>query len=431
MKKILMICYPFPPNASAGAVRSERIARYLAWQGWDVDVVTIRQREDLYHETTQLEKLPRNVRVHLTKGVDPYLWLQKREPASRLGQTAKSVLMEATGFPDHTLYWNYVAVAKGLEIHRKSPVDLIYTTSPPHATQLCGLALSKIIDKPWIADFRDPWTLNAYRTGGALRTIFNQIEKFLEKRVLKGTDLILANTKANRYNMLRAFPFLSDEKVHYLPNGWEAFPGHLKPGKKPSEFTIVHAGHFYPRFKPYALLHALAIWRRGADKMSLPPFHGGLKVLLLGAGDDATVRLVEELELTDIVEIRPWVALDEAREIMMAADFLWTSLGTDAKSRTYIPSKIFEYISSGRPILGFFPEGEAENLIRRTKTGKVFTCDDPLPIIDFLNDCLNKHKQGEPVEYRPVEGELAALEIKNLISQLHHIMRGLVRTAQY
>ena len=57
MKKILMICYPFPPNASAGAVRSERIARYLAWQGWDVDVVTIRQREDLYHEKTQLEKL--------------------------------------------------------------------------------------------------------------------------------------------------------------------------------------------------------------------------------------------------------------------------------------------------------------------------------------------------------------------------------------
>ena len=29
MKRLLMISYPFPPNASAGAARSERFARYL------------------------------------------------------------------------------------------------------------------------------------------------------------------------------------------------------------------------------------------------------------------------------------------------------------------------------------------------------------------------------------------------------------------
>ena len=426
MKRLLMICYPFPPNASAGAVRSERIARYLAWLGWDVEVITIRQREDLYNETAQLEKLPNGVRVHQTRVVDPWLWLNERSASTQVGRFVKDALMEVTAFPDHTLYWNPVAVAKGLEIHRKRPVDVIYTTSPPHATQLCGLNLARLVRRPWVADFRDPWTLNAYRQKGLIRSILNRIEKFLETRVLRRADMILANTTANRENLLRAFPFLLESDVVYLPNGWEEFPKPLQPVNRQSAFTVVHAGNFYPRFKPYALLHALAHWRRNGGEAGCPPFQGQLKILILGARDAVTQQLVERLDLLDIVEIRPWLALDETREIMMRADLLWTSLGTGPESRTYIPSKIFEYISARRPILGFFPEGEAERLICRTNCGKVFTNDDPLPIIDFISDCIARRSRGEPIPYRPVAPEVAVLGVRHLISQLDTAMTGII-----
>ncbi len=423
-----MVCYPFPPNASAGAVRSERVARHLATKGWDVEVVTIRQRSDLYGDTALLDGLPNNVRVHFTRGFDPWLWLRGRQVRRQLWRRVKGVLMEVTAFPDHTLYWNAVAIAKGLEIHRKRPVDLLYTTSPPHATQLCGLVLHDLIRRPWVADFRDPWTQNACRRAEHPLRVVRRLERVMETSVLRRADIVLANTTANRDNLLKEFPFLSRERVLYLPNGWEAFPDHMALRENLPEFTIVHSGNFYPQFKPYALLHALALWRsEKKGEASRPPFRGRLRVVILGTRDTETEKLVNALALTDIVEIRPWVALEEARRIMTRADLLWATLGTGPESGSFIPSKLFEYIAARRPIMGFFPEGEAATLIRRTNTGTVFTCDDPLPIVRFLSDCLLRHDRGQPLDYRPSEADLSSLKVESLISHLASIMATLVR----
>jgi glycosyltransferase involved in cell wall biosynthesis len=425
MKRLLMISYPFPPNASAGAVRSERFARYLPQFGWAVDVVTIKPRKDMFGDTGQLGKLGSNVKVHFTRSLDPWLWLKGKNPRNLAIRGIRSLLMRLFSFPDHMLLWVRFAVREGLEICKREEVDVIYSTSPPHSTHIAAQIVSMMTHKPWVADFRDPWTLNAYRRQGVLERSLFGIEKGLERSVLKKASVILANTEANRRNLLKAFPLLSEAKVARLPNGWEEFPAEFyQMGKKDGSLTIVHAGSFYPRFKPYGLLYALAAWRDGKAPSGIPRLgNGDIKIVLLGATDDETAKVVLGLKISEFVEFRPWVAIDEARRIMCQADLLWASLGTGKESSTYIPSKLFEYIAAGRPIIGFFPEGEGERIIRKTGTGVVFSTDDQQEVIRALAKLvMSREKSRSPEWYLPNPEVINSYRIENIVRSLANVL---------
>ncbi|MFZ5568865.1 MAG: glycosyltransferase family 4 protein [Thermodesulfobacteriota bacterium] len=434
MKTLLMISYPFPPNATAGAVRSERFARYLQEFGWSIDVVSIKPREDLFADTARVANLGENVGLHLTSTVDPWLWARNKNPNNRILRVLRSLIMELSAFPDHMLFWVPFAVRKGLEIHKRSPVDAIYTTSPPHSTHLAGLLLSKRLNIPWVADFRDPWTLNAYRQEGFPKNTLSKLERFLERKVYEKAAVILANTRANRKNLLAAFPWLGEDKVQYLPNGWEEFPDQFYSKGRNEVFTIVHAGTFYPRFRPYGLFHALATWRDGKQPPAVPELDKSIRIVLLGARDAETRKTVQNLGLEDWVEIRPWVALEEARKIMCSADLLWATLGTGRESATYVPSKLFEYMAAQKPILGFFPEGDASGLIRETRTGVVFTADDPGPVIEFLwkmkSAPANEWKGGSRIHdpNDPMAGYHIRAITGNLAGILEEISQGKSRS---
>jgi len=430
MKKLLMITYPFPPNASAGAMRSERFARYLPQFGWEVDVVTIKPRQDMFKDTELLAKLGDHVRVHFTRTLDPWLWLNSKKPNNRIAKILRGLAMRLTSFPDHMFFWVPFAIRIGFKIIKEEKIDAIYTTSPPHSTQLAGLALSNLSGLPWVGDFRDPWTFNVYRRHfykeKGIDAILTRTEKAIERSVLHSMSRILVNTEANKKNLLKAFPFLGEEKVIHLPNGWEEFPAEFyRPGKKGGPLTIVHAGTFYPQFKPYGLLYALAAWQDGEGQSAMPPLKSSdIKVILLGARDEETARIVKQLNISDFVEIRPWVALDDARKIMCQADFLWASLGTGKESGTYIPSKLFEYIAAKRPIIGFFPKGEAERLITETNTGVVFRNDDHLAAMHALWSFLQS-KRIKKNFYFPNKEKINKFHISIIVKQLASSLKDL------
>ena len=162
MKTLLMISYPFPPNLSAGAVRSERFSRYLGKFGWNVEVVTIGRRANVFHDEGRLAHLPETVSINSTVIWDPWLWLYRHPINNKFLGIIRSVLMRLTSFPDHMIFWVPTAVRTGLDICKLREISAIYTTSPPHSSHLAGLLISRKTGIPWIADFRDPWTLNAY-----------------------------------------------------------------------------------------------------------------------------------------------------------------------------------------------------------------------------------------------------------------------------
>ncbi len=135
--------------------------------------------------------------------------------------------------------------------------------------------------------------------------------------------------------------------------------------------------------------------------------------------------MIRELELGDVVEIRQWVPLNEARAIMWHADLLWASLGTGSESSNYVPSKIFEYAAAKRPVIGFFPKGEAETLIRQLGIGIVFTEDDPRPVIGLLKDLTRNRKAAIARIYKPDPNIFQYYHARSLAERLCEILDGL------
>ncbi len=428
MKHLLLISYPFPPNASAGAVRSERFARYLSADGWQVNVVTIKPRSDNYTDDDRFDDLKKKFDIHQTETFDPWVKLRGWNPNSFFMKKLRSLLMYMSSFPDHMFFWIPFVVREGLRINKKNTIDVIYTTSPPHSSHLAGLILSKIIKKKWVADFRDPWTLNADRQNkSGLELFFLKIEIYLERKVLKNASLIISNTKSNMVNLQNAYPSITKGKTVLLTNGWEKFPENDTAGKSGSAFRIVHAGTFYPRFKPYALLNAISEWLR-MNKSDISGKSENLKIVLLGANDPDTSSKIDELGLQEVVELLPWTSQDEARKVMQNADLLWATLGTGKDASTFIPSKIFEYIAAEKPIIGFFPEGEACSLIRETGTGIVFTNDETRPVIEFITQMKSAEDDGVKEKLLPARNakKIDEYQIKNIAGKFSVFLRELV-----
>lgn len=420
MKRLLLISYPFPPNASAGAVRSERIARYLREFNWKADVITIKPRSDLFEDKQRLNDIKKIANIHMTNIFDPWLWLKDKSPNNIITRASRNLLMKFFSFPDHMLYWIPYVIQAGKTIAEKQNIGAIYTTSPPHSTHLAGLILAKKLKKPWIADFRDPWTLNAAHKG---KGIGFAIERLLEKKVYERASLILANTEYNHQKLLNGFSHLLKNKVVTLKNGWEEFNLPVKRKTKKEQLTVLHSGKFYPKFKPYALLYAISKWKKSLqDPQKLKNL---LEIKLLGAREPATKKIVEELQLNDIVHFLPWASLEEARQEMCEADILWATLGTSPETAGYIPSKLFEYIAAQKPIWGFFPKGEAESLINKTNTGKVFTSDDSAQIIEALKDATHAKQININLTYTPNIETINSYKVKSLIEKLSVLLNRL------
>jgi len=421
-KRLLMISYPFPPNASAGAVRSLKFAKYLPDFGWETDVITIHPRVDAVTNWASTDQESRRFNVFRTKTIDPWLFFSRRNYQFVIFRLFRSLMMRLFSFPDHMGLWIPFAVRRALAQIHKQKYDAIYTTSPPHSSHIAGLIISRMSNLPWIADFRDPWTQNAYRRNDFMERFLFHIEKLLEVSVYKNATVILANTESNRRRIMHDFAWLSKDKVVLLPNGWIEFASNKMKKPQAKKFEILHAGSFYPKFQPYGLLKAIAAWRKGEIASAVGGFpENKVSIRLLGVKDEVTRNIVKNLELEDIVTIEGWVPLNSAREFMCGADLLWATLGTGNESSSYVPSKLFEYFAAKRPIIGFFPEGDAAELITKTGTGTVFSSDAPEPIAYFLKNAIND-KEKDNIAYHPNELNLQAYHIHSIVKRLSGIL---------
>ena len=58
--------------------------------------------------------------------------------------------------------WYRHALKKGLEILSKEKFDVIFSSYGPSMSHLIASKLHKQTGVPWVAEFRDLWSLNAY-----------------------------------------------------------------------------------------------------------------------------------------------------------------------------------------------------------------------------------------------------------------------------
>jgi glycosyltransferase involved in cell wall biosynthesis len=287
--------------------------------------------------------------------------------------------------PDARKGWNNYAIKAAEEIIKRTKIDAVMTSSPPHSTQLIGLHLKQKFGIRWVADLRDPWTDIYYynKLHHSRRAKIKDAD--YELSVLKSADYVVATSQSTASKFASKLSFQKD-KIRVITNGYdpEDFTG-IK-AKQHDKFTITFVGTIGLQFGINGLVEALMNLR---DHNPNLPF----RIQFVGKMDAETREFLTS-KISSHTEIVGYVSHKESLIYTCSADLLLLVIPKGENQGT-VPGKTFEYLATRRPILCLAPNGSsAGNIIEQCDGGAVFGHDDVNGITTFLQELITKRLQG-------------------------------------
>lgn len=340
-RRVLMVCYYFPPVQSAGCTRSVAFATNLPEAGWEPTVLTVARTRDPWVRTGAL--VPSGIRTARTRewGLARLLDLAHGAVARLLGNET-NYFRELVAIPDTQIAW--FSTVRGAALAREH--DVIYVSCSPFSSAVSGAFMKLLTGKPLVLDFRDAWTLNPH----AKNTRFHRgVAAALERFVFAAADRIVVNTEGAARLYAAAYPEHAS-RIVTIPNGYdELTPVTRLPADE--TFRILHLGSFYGSRRPDALVDALA--RLDDLPVELVQVGGGYAKPRDPGG--ARVTVIDTLPR------------ERALELVKTASLLYLKQGHEPGLERHIAiaAKTYEYLATGLPILADVPEGDNAEIVAR------------------------------------------------------------------
>lgn len=450
---ILVISFYLPPDISPGSLRMSGLIRGLRRERWEVSAVTAKAGPAATRDESSVAMLPGDIEVIRASHWDAYGSLRRifgldapvRRPAGEGGSDGgresgagsgggrrdgggraagwirRAVRIPAVAvcrlleFPDRYAGWLPPLVRQAGKAIRGKEIDIVLSSSPPHSSHLAPYILTYLRRFKWVADFRDPWTVPDRRGKGGL---IMALRRMLERRVLARCDRIIANTPGNRDALLAAFPFLDGAKVSVVTNAFdegETGDADSRPhaAEEGSGCDLVYTGEIYLGMLDL-LLDAMRIL--STRQMVVPPV-----IHIYGLVHAQDLEKIDRLGLQDYFQYRGFVPYRRSLHIMKEAKALLLLLPHAGDSTAWVPSKLYRYLGSGRPILALAPRGDATRIIEETGTGMAVTDTDPQAVADRLCGFVASLRAGKPPVERN-EKEIRRYSMESIVSQLDGIL---------
>jgi len=431
VRKVLFIAYAFPPWGVVGALRPFKFTKYLPQFGWNPIVLS--RKIGKYAEEIDgslLNQIEPSVKVFRVAGIEPrILWeglFRKNKngsslsdkslnPGNNFKRSVKRFLATWLEIPDPQIGWFPQALLKALELMIKHKIEIIYSTSNPFTNHLVAMSLKRITKKPWVADFRDPWTqypLNEYHS-----SIRKNIDKWFEHKFLKVADRVTVTSGLTAKGFTSLYPDIDPGKISVITNGIDPSDFEdISSGRKSEKFTITYAGKFFSVSSANKFLEALSHFLKVH-----PDARSKVLMRFIGLIDDHSLNLIRSFGLMDVIERIRYVSHKKSLQFQADSDVLLLTRSAQPGNEVIIPAKLFEYLAIGKPILALVPpEGEAAGLVRKTNSGVVVAPDDKDAIIRAIHEMYSKYERGgffleretealKPYERRHLTGKLAEL----------------------
>ncbi|MBN1884702.1 MAG: glycosyltransferase [Candidatus Krumholzibacteriota bacterium] len=381
-RRVLMLCYHYPPMANGGVPRSVSFARRLPALGWEPVVFT----------TGRFGGGPGAAGERVVRVSEPHGAVLSRaaagdadaggEGAGAAGggviDRARRALLRFADrrlmIPDNKIRWALRARGEARRIVRQERIDLVYSTSPPHSTHLLALRLARRSALPWVMDLRDPWTIEPIIDAAGSDPLRRRIEEGMEAACVGAAAAVVLNTPEAAARYRERYPAAAG-RIHCVTNGWDAdemaaadaLSGRSAEAIGGARFVAAHIGTFERRAgrnrPPAALLDALVVL---VSRGELVP--GRDRVLFVGEAGGEAPALLEEAGLTSLVLLTGPLPRRDALAIARRADLLLL-VETARDSRFYVRGKLYEYIGAGGWILGLVSPGATRDLLEASGRG--------------------------------------------------------------
>ena len=293
--------------------------------------------------------------------------------------------------PDSTaVSWAPAAALQAATIVRHRRPHGVFTSSPPESVHLVGLYLrSRGI--PWIADFRDGWTLEP----PTLRPYLAGIDRGLERLVLERADTVTAVTSPLAdYLQGRA----RRGRVVHLTNGFDPALTATAPDERGTldarRFSLVYTGTGGLDGKdPRPFLRALQ-----AMLAEQPALSDRLEVVFAGDFTPEEVAAMEASPLRGVVRTLGHVAHARSLGLQQAADGLL--LITSVNCGHVATLKVYEYLAARKPILALADGNAAATLLAGAGPHVLAAPGDEAGILTALRTYVERWLAGDE-RFRP------------------------------
>ncbi|MCX6026923.1 MAG: glycosyltransferase [Chloroflexi bacterium] len=266
--------------------------------------------------------------------------------------------------------------------------------------------------------------------------------------MLLAADRVVCATEGYSRLLSVNYPSIPAERFLVSPNGYDEDDCSGKTPQRDGCFRLTYVGTLLdfavrprPRgwgrlFEPIVAGGAPVLVRTpgtileaAAQLIDSEPGLGNiLRLRFIGAFPEKYRQLIRDRGLEHVVELYGYVDHGHAIQAMFDAEVLFL-MQAGAGSANVIPGKIYEYMRSGTPILGLFPEGLAAKLIRTTRTGVVISPDDIPALREQILSWYSAWRRGERLT-QPAWPVIHQYSRRGQAEKLAECMEALVKRQQ-
>ncbi len=320
MPRVLIVAHHFPPTGTGGVGRALGWARHLPDLGWDVTILAATPTPNWPQDEALTRQIHANVTVHRVASADP-------RPDSFRG----------LGHRELSFLWYRPALKFARALLAKEKFDVMLATSPPPTSLKLAAQLGQEFKLPWVADFRDPW---AVREPGPWCRRRRRVYTKLAKAIIAVNPTLAAHLKESL-----------NRKVTVVHNGFEPDEILTNVDRVPRRAVFLGTLPALDTMAPF--FKALA---RGNGEF----LHVGHP-----STDLAAVVAAEGLKK---VEQAGYLPRTEALRKAATGSVFVTALAPDLNLT--LPTKVFDYIGLGGPILHLGDKGATTEFIAQHKLGE-------------------------------------------------------------
>lgn len=361
---LLFITDNFYPEGNAIASRVYERACY--WVKWG-------------HDVTVITSAPNFPEGKLQAGYKNK-WFQKEIIQGIHVIRVKTLIKSNTGFFLRILdFLSFMPTAFLAGLFYKKP-DVVLATSPQFFGAITACVLAKLKRVSFTLEIGDLWPASIVSVGAMRESAVIRFLEKLELLLYRHSNTIIVVSPAFKKNLIaRKVP---TEKIFTVMNGvdlskYSPIPYQNTFAEKygiKNKFTV---GYIGTHGMAHGLSHVLEAAKLLHSKDIQFVFVGS------GAEKQSLIEKANQLNLTNVIFI-PAQPKDSIKEAWSICNLALVHFKNSETFSAAIPSKIFEAMGMGLPILLAAPKGAASNLITAEKVGLSIPAENPPLLVDAI-----------------------------------------------
>ncbi len=430
MKNAVLLAPYFLPRRRVGVWRPFKFAIHLKEFGWQPHIITIEAEGTL---TDKEIRLLGDIPVYSIK--PPFDFTDTSESSRTVSgeslQKGKKRPPCAAEFIDRHFpvdTWLPLFILR-LKFVKKVVAginpDLIWSTGDPWSGHWPAGKIAEEFHLPWVADFRDPWTLG--KVNLKKRSKFSSFfDRRFEKKVVKKASVLTFTAKATeklyrkhyrRYEPKTVTIYNSFDRDLYEQN-------EPAPARFDSSFlNLIFFGSFRELSPADSFIKVLEKLRKTDKKHSKL-----VRMYSFGRLNKTDSLKARQAGVLSQFKQLPAIPPEKALPFLKGADLLW--LSTHPERKNIIPAKLWDYLAAKKPILSIAPNPEIGKILDQTGTGLQLDERRIEQAAAFLREALLKKQKGPESGsfcfFNPNEEQIATFDSTHATRRLALIFDNLV-----